>query len=546
MDILNSISRSQPKVASQYRELAFKAYQRAVDSQAAGAIALFAAKEGAVNPELRKSLQDRQGIFEQWRLANKLLVEESTASGGASENAEINALRKKINEYDAKLLELDELVKKQYPEYFRNIFPEPRSVAGTEDLLSDDEAVLGWVLGTEKSFLWVVLSNRAELIELQTDAKTVAKEVNQIRSAIEQYPDGKFPLEVSSALFDRVFRPALPMLESVKHIYVIPDGALTTLPFHLLVTGPRSVGVATKERSANVPGRIRNLVASPTTAGMDTDENLANVPWLVRRFAITTLPSIGSLHVLKEAKKRPAADIAFLGIGDPVLSAERNSDSRKRSFNTLFMRGKTADVSAIRQAGELPESADELRALAKSLGSGESSLLLRERATETSVKGMDLSRQQVIAFATHGFLAGEIKGVAEPGLILTPPKEASELDDGVLTASEISQLKLNTDWVILSACNTAGSASNGRGQGLSGLARAFFMAGAKSLLVSHWPVVSVAAQRLTTEMFEELRKDKDIRKAEALRRAMLTTMNDSSIPFSSHPAVWAPFVVVGP
>ena len=103
-----------------------------------------------------------------------------------------------------------------------------------------------------------------------------------------------------------------------------------------------------------------------------------------------------------------------------------------------------------------------------------------------------------------------MQGCAEPGLILTPPAKgtsdakALERDDGFLTASEIATLKLDADWVILSACNTAG-ASGETAEALSGMARAFFYAGARALLVSHWEVGSDAAVKLTTRAFAELK-----------------------------------------
>src|SRR3990172_3225130 len=103
-------------------------------------------------------------------------------------------------------------------------------------------------------------------------------------------------------------------------------------------------------------------------------------------------------------------------------------------------------------------------------------------------------------------MAGEFKGLAEPALVLTPPEKGSELDDGLLTAGEISQLKLNADWVILSACNTAAPDGTPGADGLSGLAKAFFYAGARSLLVSHWAVSSEATVALTTRMFAEAEK----------------------------------------
>ena len=127
---------------------------------------------------------------------------------------------------------------------------------------------------------------------------------------------------------------------------------------------------------------------------------------------------------------------------------------------------------------------------------------------------------------------------------MTIPNEPSELDDGLLTASEVAQLKLNADWVVLSACNTAAGDKPGA-EALSGLARAFFYAGAHALLVSHWAVESDAATRLTTATFDILQNDPNVGRAEALRRAMLAYMKDTTDPLNAYPALWAPFVVVG-
>jgi CHAT domain-containing protein len=159
-----------------------------------------------------------------------------------------------------------------------------------------------------------------------------------------------------------------------------------------------------------------------------------------------------------------------------------------------------------------------------------------------------LARARIVHFATHGLLSGETAILAaanaEPALILTPPQAATEEDDGLLTASEIAQLKLDADWVILSACNTAAAASDQPGaEALSGLARAFFYAGARALLASHWAVNSEATVRLITRSFDELKAHPKIGRAESLRRAMLSLIEQGG--GYAHPANWAPFVVVG-
>lgn len=169
--------------------------------------------------------------------------------------------------------------------------------------------------------------------------------------------------------------------------------------------------------------------------------------------------------------------------------------------------------------------------------------MLGKQATERAVKAAPLDHYRVLGFATHGLIAGEFAGIREPGLVLTPPAEPSAEDDGVLTSSEVSQLKLNADWVLLSACNTGAGDGGAANDALGGLAKSFFYAGAKSLLVSHWKVASTATVALTTETVK-LSEQAGVSKAEAHRQAMLSMIN-SGDAIKAHPSVWAAFFLVG-
>jgi CHAT domain-containing protein len=176
------------------------------------------------------------------------------------------------------------------------------------------------------------------------------------------------------------------------------------------------------------------------------------------------------------------------------------------------------------------------------LGGDAASVVTGADATEARVKAADLAQHRVVAFATHGVLPGELHCQSEPGLALTPPATASVADDGLLDASEIAQLRLDADWVLLSACNTAGADGRLGGESLSGLARAFFYAGARAVLVSHWAVASRPTEALTTGALGAYARDPAIGRAEALRRAQMALAGQ---PATSHPAFWAPFVLVG-
>ncbi len=168
-------------------------------------------------------------------------------------------------------------------------------------------------------------------------------------------------------------------------------------------------------------------------------------------------------------------------------------------------------------------------------------MILGADATEQRVRATDLSRYRIITFATHGLLPGELTCQNEPALALAPPATATGGDDGLLDASEVATLKLDADWVVLSACNTAGPDGSLGGESLSGLTRAFLYAGARALLVSQWTVASNPTVELTTGMFAAA-KDAGVGKAEALRRSQAALR---AKPATAHPFFWAPFVLVG-
>ncbi|MEQ1731778.1 MAG: CHAT domain-containing protein, partial [Vicinamibacterales bacterium] len=205
-------------------------------------------------------------------------------------------------------------------------------------------------------------------------------------------------------------------------------------------------------------------------------------------------------------------------------------------------------LDAVRRSlPELPETEIEVRSIAKILGATSDDVHVGTAATETKLKALSAAGRlvdyRVVAFATHGLVAGEIGGLAEPAIVLTLPEKASGADDGLLTASEVAALRLDADWVILSACNTAAGSSKSA-EALSGLARAFMFAGARAILVSHWAVESEAAVKLTTGALARIAADQTTGRAEAMRRAMVDLI-DNGPPHAAHPAYWAPFFLVG-
>jgi CHAT domain-containing protein len=312
---------------------------------------------------------------------------------------------------------------------------------------------------------------------------------------------------------------------------VVPSGALTALPFHLLVT------------------------EKPDMAIPDKFDGYRNAAWLLKRHAVSVLPSVTSLKALRAFARRDQNIKPMTGFGDPLFDPSQGAGDRRAAKTasrsvasvayTEFWRGAGVDRNMLAQAlPQLPDTADELNAVAKDLGVAADDIHLGRDASETTLKRARLSDYSIVYFATHGLVAGDVKGIAEPSLALSIPAQPSELDDGLLTASEVAQLKLNADWVVLSACNTIAGDKPGA-EALSGLARSFFYAGARALLVTHWAVDSAAATRLTTSTFDRLKAEPNIGRAEALRQAMLAYLNDASSPRNAYPAFWGPFALIG-
>ena len=515
-------------------EEAFQVVQLAQASGTASAIAKMATRYAKGDDALAGLVKRKQDASDRRTKKETQLVSASSKPPKERIVADEQRLRNDIAVAGKELEAIDNELTHRFPDYQELTRPEPASVNQIQALLKPGEAMLVYMLGGE-SFLWVVKSDSASFMPIKVDAKDVAAKVAIVRGEMEFDVAGNIPrVNVGELheLYKAVFAPALPNLVGVKHVMVVPSGPLQSLPFGMLITSP--------------PLEIKR------------DADYVRVDWLAKHYAFSVLPSVSSIQAFRQFAKASVRQEPFAGFGDPLIGGADGLTRGKRArvdiaavfrnlvagHNAMVQEAiptpEIADVETIRNAQRLPETADEIRAMAKSLNGNPDAIWLQKNATEIQVKSLDLSKYRTIAFATHGVMAGEVKGVGESGLILTPPQEGTTEDDGYLSASEISRLNLNADWVILSACNTAAADGTPGAEGLSGLAKAFFYAGARSLLVSHWSVESKSAMAITTRMFEEAKKG--AAKSEALRRAMMALANDSE---TAHPAFWAPFVVVG-
>jgi CHAT domain-containing protein/TPR repeat protein/tetratricopeptide (TPR) repeat protein len=559
-----------PKTGSDaYAQEAFEAAQHLQSSAAALALQAFGSRLSQSEPVLGDFMRRRQDLERQLSQLDATLVSAIASRRGGNDSAErasrtrIAAVEQQLRQLNAerpaRLVDLDEVSRAKAVPY-----------AQARLLLGQDEVLINIVPGEEQTYVFAASRIDLQWIRIPLGAHALERKVAALRCGIDRSQwsgrDGRARctelagaaplvnvLPFNAAIAHELYAALLGPFESLlagKHLLMSLSGPLATLPPHLLVT------------------------ARPDIAMPRSGEAYAAIAWLGRRHAVTILPSVGSLASLRQPGSAVGglpvrAARPYIGLGNPKLAGDATCEqvalprrcselvesarhpergTRRNAMIDLsrsYFRSAVADVDALREICPLPETALELACVAESVGGADASLVIGDALNEDAVRQMPLDQYRVIHFATHGLLADESSSIAgldaEPALVMTPPKVPTADNDGLLTASEIARLKLNADWVVLSACNTAAGDHTGA-EALSGLARAFFYAGARTLLASHWAVDSGAAVQLTTSTFSALASTPDLGPAEALRRSMAGLMND---PPYAHPEVWAPFVVIG-
>ncbi len=553
-------------------------------SQTAESLLQMSARASAGGDELSRLLRKRQDLAAEWQSVQQALTQSALRNEGTPKSAQYTIGR--LDKIGAEIAGLDASIARQFPEYAELTHPAPLDANEVQSLLHDDEALIMFIETGYPSWVWAITKQTKgfALINMSSQALTAA--VAKFRCGLDQaswtdpsdWPETT-PLDVKrkkaqKAVFDTCSKSGvgpsdtdyLPFDSDLahklyevlfasqdkaiagKHLLIVPSPALMQLPFAALVTEP----------------------AAPGT-------KLRDIKWLGTAAPLSILPSVASLRALRRLPRASQASKPFLGFGNPLLDGNKADPEQRqiadlarskqtcggpvirtaeatRKFRAFTLQpaeafhGRLADVSILDAQTPLPETADELCEVARSLKADPADIFLGARATEAAFKDLDrsgrLASYRVIHFATHGLVSGDLPGVSEPALLLTPPKVATEKDDGLLTASEVSQAKMDANWVVLSACNTASGGSEGA-EALSGLARAFFYAGSRALLVTHWEISSEAAVKLTTGAFDATERNPRLSQAEAMRDAMAALVQDTHVAFAAHPAIWAAFELVG-
>ncbi|BBO84873.1 hypothetical protein DSCO28_54390 [Desulfosarcina ovata subsp. sediminis] len=455
----------------------------------------------------------------------------------------IKDLKSKGDELINALHVLNKEIASRYPQYNKLVSPGSVSLEDVRKMLKKDEAILSIFTGQKASYVWAFgKTGKMAFSRVTFGVEALEQDIAKLRKSltprdihdVEDIP--VFDTQLSHKLYKTLLAPVRKGWEKARIIMIAANAPMDRLPLSLLISKP--VG--------SIQHKAETWFSEYKT-----------IPWLARTHAVTQLPSVGSIVYLRNRKSYNKVANTFVGFGDPCFAPV--SSGKDEETSTFAQRGLHLRATPVAREENpssfthfmlprLTETADEVRQIAIAVGADpEKDVYLGLDASEYRLKSIDLREKKILVFATHGLMPGDIDGLDQPALALSYPSQLSnENNDGLLTMGEIMWLKLNADWVVLSACNTAAAVGKGK-EALSGLGQAFFHAGAKSLLVTSWPVETNSAKALTTGLFKYIAQNPEISRAEALRLSRLSLINDNGPGgFSyAHPIFWAPFILAG-
>ncbi len=471
-------------------------------------------QESARNPKVAAAIRARQDAGEKLRQLYRQRDQFRGAQpAGKTANPALAAIDKKIDAARAQLAEAETAVQAASPNYGQ-LVQQVVTAKAVFAALHPHEAFVQITLGDKHGWAFLLRHGQIAIAKIPTGIAGATKLVRQIRAGIELTTTALPVFDVAGAqqLYTDTLGGVAPGMKGVTALVVAPAGPLLSLPFEVLLTGPAKA------------------------------DDLANAPWLLRQFTIAHVPAASNFVSLRKIAGTSRARQPWFGFGDfqPLTPAQTAA-----SFPGAAC-GDTAQLLAGLPA--LPYAGKELAAARALLGASGSDELLGAAFTVPAVLRMQLSDYRILHFATHALLPAELRCQSQPAIVTSDPAGAKTVKNALLTATDVMGMHLDADLVILSACNSGGAGAQTGGESLSGLARAFFFAGARALMVTHWSVNDQVTAYLIADSLRRLRADPALGITGALRNAQLAMLADAghALPAEvAHPFFWAPFAVIG-
>jgi CHAT domain-containing protein len=517
------------------------------------ALAASSARAAAKDSTLAELVRNEQDLSKQLNAQLGTLNSLLSLSSDERDERTLQAINASITGLRAGRNKALHTINERFPAYADLVSPKPPTIPEMRTSLADDEAMLSYYFGQNASFVWAIpkvgpvafARIAAKSDDIETKIRKLIETLEPQAAMISDIPP--FDTKLAYELYELLLKPVESGWRPARNLIVVTNGALGLLPLSLLPTE----SVELSDDDVLFSGYRR-------------------VPWLVRTHAITTIPSAAALRTQRQLPQGKPDREQFVGFGDPYFSKDQQEEAEASEFQVADLsianvtRGiplkrrnspklEYVDSAELSLLPRLPDTAEELKSIALALQVDPSKVLfLGKNASERTVESMNLSGFKIVAFATHGLIPGELNGLTQPALALSSPAVTGEAGDGLLTMGEILGLKLDADWVILSACNT-GAGSGAGAEAASGLGRAFFYAGTRALLVTNWSVHSQSARQLVSDLFRRQAENPRLGRSEALRQSMVALIDRSGylngegrMEFAyAHPLFWAPYTIIG-
>jgi CHAT domain-containing protein len=432
------------------------------------------------------------------------------------DKAAVQHLDEEIAAAEKTKLDAEESAEVASPEY-QQLVSSGAKLPELQKLLGPKEGLLLYFMDDKNTHAVLVSHDAVREYGVPLDSADLTKKIAALRTSIVPADDGAklpdFDLGLAHQLYDALLGPAASQLDGLDKLVVAPSGALNSLPFEVLVT---------KEVPAVHDG------------------NYADVPFLVTRMAVSYTPSAKNLFVQRRNVKPSAAPSPYAGFGDfqPPSRSQLTASFPPESCGN--------DLKELIDLPTLPGTRKEVTFVGGSIFHVQpQDLVLGAAFTKDRLEHGDLRKYRIVHLATHALMPTDLSCRHEPTIIVSADPKSANADSAFLGPSEILSLRLDADLVVLSACNT-GSSGEAKGDSLSGLARSFFYAGARGLLVTHWELSDGSGPLLTALTLREPATEGD--SATALQHAKISVLKDVSARYGveySHPFHWAAFVLVG-
>lgn len=374
---------------------ALAAIQRGTQSSTASAVNKLAVRLAAGSDRLAELVRRDQDLAAESEALDKAIIAAVSKQSGQRDLAAEQRSRARIAAIANERAGLQKTLAVEFPAYASLSNPLPLALKDIQLLLSTDEAMVLYSVVDKQSYVIAITREGVDWREIPLGADALTQKVTAFRRGLDvgkardaSGKSGLFDLAFANELYVALLGPVEALTKDKRNLLVVPSAALTALPFHLLVTQP------------------------PQAAIPDKLEGYRSAAWLLRRQAVSVLPSVISLKSLRAFARRDQGVKPMTGFADPVFNPALEGPADRRAIGkvaarsiatiayTDFWRGAGVDRARLAQAlPQLPDTADELNAVAKDVGAAEADIHLGRDASETTLKRAALAQYSIIYFA---------------------------------------------------------------------------------------------------------------------------------------------------